>query len=325
MMKWIAEIFVEGAMTALLMTLNWWIIEADAPTLNADPDGVLFFIREHTNWLTGLMAFAGLVIASARGAVQRRGQPFRAAFTQFFELALTVLLLATAVNLANVGADRYSMWVVGQTVPEGGWSEEIDTAFEASDSTLGAIALYTMFGVAALISSLIQFFMMAFRSGVLVVLVGILPVLAASRFSEYGNNAYRKCIGWLISYIVYKPVAATVYAAAMLFITSDYGADKIIGLTLMIGAVFVLPMVLRAVMPALENQQPNASAWGFMAWVQEKVFGSTSLNMAQGKSVFTPNGGGGPTGAVPAGARAGPLPPGGGVGGGPQQPSPGGA
>ncbi|WP_433461842.1 hypothetical protein [Spirillospora sp. CA-128828] len=271
---WLADKVIDWALGGFQTLVTYWISDTYSVSLNGEAGGILYFLREHANWLTLVMAFAGFLVAAFRVAVQRKGEPFRAALSQFFELAAIVLIVATVVNLANVGGDRYSDWILNDARPKNDqWIDDWKSGFGPLKSA-DTMFILLIFGLAAAVATAVQFALMLFRSGVLIVLIGILPTVAASRFSTYGNQAYRKCVGWLISFILYKPVAATIYAAAFRLMASKYEADRLFGLALLAGAVFSLPAVMRAVMPAVAEDN---SSFGIRQ-VGHFVFGSSAVN-----------------------------------------------
>ncbi|MFB9830833.1 hypothetical protein [Actinoallomurus acaciae] len=272
--------------------LVWWMSDNSySVRLTGEKGGLLYSLREHTNYLTVVMAFAGFMIAAIRIAVQRNGEPFRVALSQFFQLAVIVLTLATVVNLGNIAGDRYSYWILKDLMPKGDtWIEN----WKSGISVLGGHEtdtsfLLAFFALAATVGTSIQFGLMLFRSGALIVLVGTLPPLAAARFTTYGDHAYRKCLGWLISFVLFKPVAATIYAAALKLLSSKSEADRLFGLALIAGAVFALPATMRAIMPAITESH---SAFGIRQ-VGHFVFGSSAVNAGKGVTVLEGAGGAG--------------------------------
>jgi hypothetical protein len=151
------------------------------------------------------------------------------------------------------------------------------------------IVLFT--GTAAIIASLIQFMLMFFRNAGLVLIVGILPVAAATRFSSYGENAYRKLITWLISFELFKPVAATIYAAALRMLMSKYSQDQFMGMFLCIGAVLALPATMRAVDSQVTRANNIGDGTGSgLRRVGHFIFGSTALNVGKGAHILRPAG-----------------------------------
>ncbi|MEU5993309.1 hypothetical protein ABZ806_30435 [Spirillospora sp. NPDC047418] len=282
---WFYKWVISSALSSLQTNLTWWMSDSDY-SLNLAGDsetGMLNLLREHTNFLTYIGAFAGFLVAAFRVAIQRRGGPFREALSQFVELVIIVFTLATAVNLASIAGDRYSAWILKSVAPESGdWTAAWTSGLNFYKGA-GLSLLVVVFAAAALVSNLVQYTLMLFRSGILIILVGILPVLAASRFTSYGNRAYKRSLGWLASWILFKPTAATIYTAAEGLMQSNSQADRLFGLALVGGAIFTLPATLRAVMPAITEDNSFFSP----RQVGHFMFGGGALNAVKGENLLT--------------------------------------
>ncbi|MEK8229335.1 hypothetical protein NKG05_30670 [Oerskovia sp. M15] len=92
--------------------------------------------------------------------------------------------------------------------------------------------------------------------GMLVILTGILPLSASFTNTEMGKNWFRKCVSWLVAFILYKPAAAIVYAAAFQLVGQGSFEDDgsgllavLTGLMLMTIALFAMPALMRFVTP----------------------------------------------------------------------------
>jgi hypothetical protein len=115
-------------------------------------------------------------------------------------------------------------------------------------------------GILMVITAIIQLALMIVRYGMLVLLVGILPLTAAATNTEMGMMWFKRALAWLAGFIIYKPVAALIYATAIKLMASPEtpeGAPEgtpqtlkvIMGVTMMIVAVVSLPAILRFVSP----------------------------------------------------------------------------
>jgi hypothetical protein len=116
------------------------------------------------------------------------------------------------------------------------------------------LALVILLGICMVITSLIQLGLMIVRYGMLVLLVGVIPLTAAATNTEQGMAWFKRSVGWLAAFIIYKPLAALIYATAITLIGSqpaDRGAtlQVITGLTMMAMSVVALPALLRFVSP----------------------------------------------------------------------------
>ncbi|MFD0538389.1 G-protein coupled receptor [Actinomadura luteofluorescens] len=275
---WLVKKLLDWALSTFQTFLTWWMSDsAYSVQLTGEKGGVLFMLREYTNWLVAAMAFAGFLVAAFRIAIQRKGEPFRQAMTQFFELAVIILTLATLVNLLNIAGDRYSHWIIEGMGPKGdAWIDNWKNGLDLLGGDQGDTSfILAFFALAAALSSAIQFVLMLFRSGALIILVGILPALAAARFTTYGNAAYRQCVGLLVSFVVVKPVIATIDGGALALMASNYEADRLFGLALAAGSVFALPATMRAVMPAATE---GLSFFGIRQ-VGHFTYGGTAMTM----------------------------------------------
>lgn len=124
-----------------------------------------------------------------------------------------------------------------------------------AQSPLGTIGVLILALIAILISY-VQIAMMIVRSAMLVLLAGILPLTASFTNTPTGNQWFRKSLGWLTAFILYKPAAALVYAAAFRLIGTDLFAKDgqgiwavLTGMALMLIALIALPALMRFIAP----------------------------------------------------------------------------
>jgi hypothetical protein len=88
----------------------------------------------------------------------------------------------------------------------------------------------------------------------LVVLVGVWPLAAASSMTEMGRQWYKKITGWMIGFLLFKPAAAIVYAAAIkMTLSSDSVLASIEGIILIILASLTLPALMKFIVPAVSS------------------------------------------------------------------------
>lgn len=118
----------------------------------------------------------------------------------------------------------------------------------------GGVILAIVFGILGLLISFVQMLLMIVRGGMLIVLVGVLPLTASATTTEVGRSWFQKSVGWLIAWALYKPAAAIVYAAGFQ-LAGSLGKDNsgiwsaVSGLSLMIASAVALPALLRFVVP----------------------------------------------------------------------------
>jgi type IV secretion system protein TrbL len=102
---------------------------------------------------------------------------------------------------------------------------------------------------------------LAFRSGMLVLLAGFLPVVASMAVLPGGKHHAKRYGGWVIGLVMWKPIAALIYAAAFRLIGAhDLDSSGIgsilIGLTLMFAAFAAMPALVQFLTPTSTPSRP---------------------------------------------------------------------
>src|SRR5207248_9543444 len=105
-------------------------------------------------------------------------------------------------------------------------------------------------GILAFLAPLIQIMLMLVRGGMLVLLIGTLPLIAAFSNTEMGLQWFRKASAWLIAFALYKPAAAVVYAVAFDLAGQPGALALLDGVMMLVLAILALPALLRFVVPA---------------------------------------------------------------------------
>ena len=77
-----------------------------------------------------------------------------------------------------------------------------------------------VFGLIAIVLSMVQAMLMLFRQAALIILAGVLPLAAAGSVAPLTRPWIRKVTAWMLALICYKPAAAAVYATAFTMIGS---------------------------------------------------------------------------------------------------------
>jgi hypothetical protein len=157
--------------------------------------------------------------------------------------------------LTNIG-DGFAQWVIDD--PGGGdtFDERVDQAFDRDWGGGGwgqpgpKLILVLLIGGLAIIASIIQIGLMFVRNGMLVLLLGVLPLAAAATNTEMGKAWFRRVVGWLVAFLAYKPLAALIYGAAIRMMAEDGDwLAAATGVAMMVMALIALPALLRFVSP----------------------------------------------------------------------------
>jgi hypothetical protein len=129
-----------------------------------------------------------------------------------------------------------------------GWSTAISVTALAG-SFGGGDAVLLIVALLLILSSLIQLMLMVLRIGLLIVLTGTLPLAAAASMCEWGESWWRKHVGWLVAWLLYKPAAALLFASAFALTSGKSLTEVLAGWMLLILSVLILPALLRLVVP----------------------------------------------------------------------------
>jgi hypothetical protein len=287
------EVFAKAigeAASEVLKALNgvWLGIDTNGGTSAAD-------ISAEVNWLVGYIAVASLLVAAIRMAIDRKGQSMQQAFMGMWKVILVGAIATPVVQLLTTASDNYARDVYAR-------SELGDQA----DKMLGVMTLQMpglvlIFGLLVMLSSFVQICLMYIRIGVMITLVGTLPLAAAASMTGWGEGWWKKHIGWLAAWLLYKPAAALIIYAATTMTNGQKDLDQTIaGMGMLVLSVFALPALLKLIVPA------TAALGGTSG-------GTVALNVANNIATGAVSVAGAATSALGSG--------GGGGGGGPQGPA----
>lgn len=302
------------AMASTIETLgSFWVTVPTIPLgdTQGNPSDPVGFLQGHTWWIWSTLMVFSVLYAAGQMIWSRKGQPLMELVAALIRSLLASSAgLGAVVILLQVG-DSYSTWILDKSV-EGGFTkglQNIMSSKSASDLQIFMIVA----GIIAMLVSLVQICLLIVRSALSVLLAGTLPLAYSATNTQWGKQWSQKHASWLIAFVLYKPVAATIYAAAFKVTGSaltgqlNGAAESIVGLmsglVLMVAALFALPAMMRLIVPAVGA----ASAGGAMfagAAVGSAASGAVNMGSrmaAKGGS----SGGGGAAGASGAGGAGG--------------------
>ncbi|MGA2014752.1 MAG: hypothetical protein ABSH51_30080 [Solirubrobacteraceae bacterium] len=245
-------------------------------------------------------------------------------------LVTYVLISGAAAGAASVligGADQMASWFINQASANSSFADHLASllglATGATTHVAGAPTGFTVglaatvatafiaivLGIVAFVATVIQIMLMLVRGGMLVLLVGTLPLVAAFSNTEMGMQWFRKASAWLVAFALYKPAAAIIYAVAFDLAGQPGALALLDGVMMLVLAILALPALLRFVVPATSALAGGGGAGGMLAGAAGGAIAmrmptgaapvaSTTTAYGQGRS------GGGPSGAALAGGPA---------------------
>ena len=158
--------------------------------------------------------------------------------------------------------------------------------------------------------------LMILRVGLLVILTGTLPLVAAASMSDWGQTWWRKHVGWLAAWLLYKPAAALLYVSAFTLTQGKSLVQVLAGFMILILSVLILPALLRVIVPMTANL--GAASGGGLAMAAAGALATGAVRaglhkppaLAQKKDSSAPDADSGPSGAgaTPTGGSPGTPP-----------------
>ena len=287
----LAKAILDG-LSQMVSTLSvFWV---GTPTVNltggeGGPSPVVSTVNNELMAWTLSLAVLAVIIGGARMIWEQRGAPLKDLLRSLITLTLVTGLGVSVISILVVAADAFSVAILNRSTDGKGFSNSMTTLMAVGDTDT-AVFILIILGLIGLLASLFQIVLMVVRSGMLVILAGILPTTAAFTNTEMGKQWFQKAVGWTIAFILYKPAAAIVYSVAFLLLSSDAGLiGSITGFTLMIVALFALPALMRFVTPMVGAVASGAGGGVAGAAVGALATGAVSMGrMGSGKGNAAP-------------------------------------
>jgi hypothetical protein len=337
----IVDLITEAIGTTMVELGTFWIGVDTEPV--DDPSGPVKWLQGELDYLVFAVATVAVIIAGVKMAFGSRGEAARDVLRSLLTLVVVMFLGLSVIGLLVKAGDEMSKCLIASSItpglgsqdpaqldfsdlhPPSGWQCDVTSGtrkdFGANilaalgmtgpgGAALGIVGIMFI-GIWAIMASVIQIAMMIVRNGMLVVLIGVLPLAAAATNTEAGRMWFKRCLSWLVAFLLYKPMAAFVYAAALklmsesaLATTSAENATQfavalkngITAAVMMTLAILALPALMKFLTPLVAAAAGGA---GLMATM-------TSQGMAANQLVSAGNDDGsgdpgGPTGASNAG------------------------
>jgi hypothetical protein len=339
----IVDLITEAIGTTLIELGTFWV---GVPTEAVDdPNGPIAWLHGELSYLVFAVATVSVIIAGAKMAFSSRGEAARDVLRSLLTLIVVMLLGLSIIGLLVKAGDEFSKCMIASSVtpglgskdpaqlsfsdlhpPDGiGWSCEVtgETRKDFGANILAALGMtgpggtalgivgIMFIGIWAIMAAVIQIAMMVVRNGMLVVLIAVLPLAAAATNTETGRTWFKRCVSWLVAFLLYKPIAAFVYAAALRLMaesalaatsaenTGQFATALKNGITaavMMTLAILALPALMKFLTPLVAA---TAGGAGLMAMTAQGAAGHQLVTAAHDDGSGDT---GGPTGAAPTGS-----------------------
>ncbi|MEV4234246.1 hypothetical protein AB0J47_03620 [Nocardia sp. NPDC049737] len=331
----VVDSLMNGLGEAIMLALTFWM---KVPNEAASDSGSLFVkINDYTYQAQILLLIASVILSGARLAEARRGAVMNEAaesFRMFTRVVFSSWMLGAVIVAGTQASDRFSEWIINDST-NGNAKDLAELMVKTSKLQAFSPGLVLIIAIVGLLGSLAQIVLAIVRQGLLIIAAGVLPLAAAASGMNIGKQSYQKLIGWIIAFMLWKPVAAIVYMIAFTTaghvdsLTDTGGLPEgeqaqrmLVAIVLLCSVAFVLPALMRLVTPAVAIVGSGGSG---LTAAGGAVVGAMALGAVGTKAVSVRGAAPGSAGYV-SGTSAGPRPPGGsggrGGGGGAPRPAP---
>lgn len=307
---------------------TFWV---NTPTINlgdehGKPSEVVQFIQDSLSWYSSAILVIAVIYGGTQMILQRSGKPLMdLAYALMKYVLISGAGLATCVLALRAG-DEYSKWVIEKSTPHGSFGDSLTMllGIGLAVPSSGIVMFVIIIGIIAILIAFVQIGLLIIRSAIAIMLVGTLSIAYSGTNMGWGKNWAQKHTVWLIAFLLYKPAASTIYAAAFRIMDSfgdqkgDPGQQMVYfttGVVLMIGSLAALPALMRLITPQV------AAAAGSSPMFAGAMGGAMASGAINGGMGFgKPSGGGdassGAGGSGSGGGPSGAMPSGGGSSGG---------
>ncbi len=327
----VVDSLMNGLGEAIILALTFWM---KVPNEVASDSGSLFTkINDYTYQVQILLLMASIIITGLRLAEARRGGAMQEAaesFRMFTRVVFSSWMLGAVIVAGTVASDRFAEWII-QDSTDGNARNMAELMVKTSKLQAFSPGLVLIIAIVGLLGALAQIVLAIVRQGLLVIAAGVLPLAAAASGMSTGKQSYQKLVGWIIAFMLWKPVAAIVYMIA--FTTAGHVDEMtpagglpeaeeaqrmLVAIVLLCSVAFVLPALMRLVTPAVAIVGSGGSG---LTATGGTLIAAAGLG-AMGTKAVGAKGAAAPGRAGYVGGAAGPPPPGGGRGGGAPRPMP---
>jgi len=234
-----ADAIRSGVADLVKATLTWWVRQ-DSVDIAATPVDRLQHLLLP---VTLLVAVGSLMWQGVRMTLSRKPDPLWDAGRGLAVLAFVTGAGVTALAGALRAGDALSGWVLDQA-SGGQFSQRLIEVL--SMQGVAGPGTVILLGMVTFFVTLLQWVLLFFRQGSLVVLAGLLPLAAAGSMSPGTRPWLRRLLAWLLSIVAYKPMVAFIYAAGFtLFGEGKDLSTVVLGVVVLALSVVALPALLR--------------------------------------------------------------------------------
>lgn len=227
-----------AAWTAKHLTTAWMATPSPDVTGSSSPAA---WLEGRFSYLVLVIAFLSVCFAAYKMATSgdmRHGTELAGSLFKLVAVTgLTATITAGMIELGDMMAD----WLLSETPTMG-----LGILLSAATSP----GLVILLAVVVIIAQVVQLMIMLAKNALIVAMMAFLPLTAAATNTGTGKGGYQRAITWLAAAVLYKPVAAAIYALAFQLSSGEESfTSQMAGVVMMILAIFALPALMRLLAP----------------------------------------------------------------------------
>lgn len=288
----LATSFADSAAWAVKNLTTVWLRTPSPDVTGAGSPAT--WLSDRMGWFVLAAAFVSVLWAAYRMATSGTFDQLAELGWALGRLVVVAGTAAAATAIALDVGDAVAAWVL-----------------DVSEVRLNPTAMFTLMtnspglvmilAVVVIVAQVVQAVLMLVKNAMVVLLVGFLPLTAAATNTPLGRGGFHKALTWLAAFLLYKPVAAIIYAVSFKLTDRDTSlTGQLSGVALMLLAIFALPALMRFLVP-LTAAATGGNA-GALAGATVGATAATGAVLALGVA----SGGGGFAAAAPAAMQAAP-------------------
>src|SRR5690348_9297164 len=189
----IAQAIEVGVRWVVANTATWWV-RLPSPHLAAEP--AVTRIQQWLLPITAAIAVGAVIAAGARMALTRKANPLLDVTGGLLTIAAAGTLGVTAASLLLKAGDAWSAWAL-QVATGGHFAQRLNLMLQLGGNAAPAVVL--VFGLLAIVLSLVQAILMLFRQAALLILAGVLPLAVAGSIAPMTRPWMRKVTAWMLA------------------------------------------------------------------------------------------------------------------------------
>jgi len=295
-MESIAQSFKDGAEWAMKNLTTAWL-NTPSPDVTSSTS-VTGWIQAHLSYFVAATMVFSVLVAAYRLATTGKFEHGRDLTDSLTRVVLVTLLAGTLTTLGIQVGEAFSTWILDKA--------NIDFSQTVVLAAVQQPGIIILLGIVVIIAQVIQLGLILIRNAMIVILAGVLPLAAAAGNTQIGRQWWQKSFAWLLAFVLYKPVAALIYAASFKMASKDQDlATQLSGIFMMLLAIFALPALMRFMVPATAAMSGGNA--GAMAGAVVGAALATGAVLATGGASGAASGGfgGATSGAAPTAATSG--------------------